>query len=112
QKIAEETKKYMDENYHKRLSISEMAKHLKYSHSFITRSFKATYGLSPVEYRTKLRLFDAQMLLMQKKMNVSTVVYASGFSDPGRFMKQFRQLFHARPSQFKAEFFSDKSNPL
>lgn len=100
-KTAFNTKKIIDENYHKRWSISDLAKQLNISHSFLTRNFKATYGVSPLEYRTKLRLFDAQVLLLLKKFKVSTVVYASGFSDPGRFLKQFRQLFRARPSQFK-----------
>ncbi|MCB0385199.1 MAG: helix-turn-helix transcriptional regulator [Bdellovibrionales bacterium] len=98
---AQMTKNFIDSNYHRRLSLAEMAKKLKYSHSFLTRSFKSTYGLSPVDYRTKLRLFDAQMLLLTKPSNVTSIAYASGFSDPGRFMKQFRRLFKARPSQFR-----------
>ncbi|MCB0364630.1 MAG: helix-turn-helix transcriptional regulator [Bdellovibrionaceae bacterium] len=98
---AQMTKIFIDNNYHQRISLAEMAKQLNYSHSFLTRSFKSTYGISPVEYRTRLRLFDAQMLLLTKSSKVTHVAYASGFSDPGRFMKQFRRLFRARPSQFR-----------
>lgn len=99
--VAEKLKQFIDENYHRRMAIAGVAKQLGYSHSFLSRVFKATYGLSPVEYRTKLRLFDAQMLLLTKSPQVASAGFASGFSDQGRFHKQFRRLFHARPSQFR-----------
>lgn len=102
-KAAERTKNLIDQNYFQRRSIAELAKGLGYSHSFLTRSFKSSFGLSPVEYRSKLRLFDAQLLLLQKQQKVSTVAFASGFSDTSHFLKQFRQLFQVRPSQFRYE---------
>ncbi|USN46497.1 MAG: helix-turn-helix transcriptional regulator [Pseudobdellovibrionaceae bacterium] len=101
--VAQKMKIFIDENYHKRLSIAEIAKKLGYSHSFLSRTFKASYGLSINEYRTKLRLFDAQFLLLSKSPQVASAGFASGFSDQGRFHKQFRRLFHARPSQFRPE---------
>lgn len=69
----------------------------------VTRIFKRSFGLNPVEYRTKQRVLDSMFRLLTAqatKSEVSRVAFDVGFADLSRFNKQFKKHIDLPPSKF------------
>ena len=54
------------------------------------RLFKATYGITPMEYVSRRRIERAQDLLRATNLTVTEVCFAVGFSSLGSFSSRFR----------------------
>ncbi|MCB0384723.1 MAG: helix-turn-helix transcriptional regulator, partial [Bdellovibrionales bacterium] len=92
------------------MSVAEVAKKLNVSHSFMTRAFKKAYGLTPVTYRTKLRIFESTKLLLLGGFDVTSAGHQVGFTDTARFNKQFRHLMNTVPSKYCLHKLRKKEN--
>lgn len=93
-------KHYLDQNYQRDVSIAEISKLIGISHEAMTRNFKKTFGLSPVVYRNKLRVFNSMIDMLTTHHKVYSAGLGSGFSDISRFYSQFKKHVSVNPSQF------------
>ncbi|MBL7544443.1 MAG: helix-turn-helix transcriptional regulator [Bdellovibrionaceae bacterium] len=100
--VSEKLKECLDNNYTENLNIADFAKKLKISRVVMTRSFSLTYGISPVEYRTKLRLFRA-LAFMREGLSITEASYLVGFSNPSLFIRSFKKHLNATPHQYKSK---------
>jgi AraC-like DNA-binding protein len=66
--------------------------------------FARAFGVSPVAYRTQLRLNRARELLVSTRRNVSEAAYEVGFSDPLYFSRAFHRRFGMTPSSIIRRF--------
>ena len=67
------------------------------------RRLKQITGFTPVEYIRQIRMKKAAMLLSQKKLSISEVMYKVGFSNASYFSKCFMAEFKMTPTQYMAE---------
>ena len=93
----------IDQNFHKPLSIEQLAKEQYLSISTLERQFKSHLGVTPTEYMRQKRLTHAAALL-QEDASVSAAAAESGFSDPSQFIAIFKKQFGKTPLQYKKEF--------
>lgn len=100
-KVLPEIKKFIDENYQDDLEISDIAKKFNLSSSQLTKTFKSYFLLSPVEYRSKLRIFQSMFDLLTQDQTIIDIANHSGFNDLSRFNKQFKRITNSTPSKFK-----------
>lgn len=100
--MAEKTKKYMDANFRLPMTIEQICTELKFSWAFMTREFRKVYGLSPVEYRHKVRLFNA-IYLLSKGFSVTNACLDSGFSSISQFNIQFKRFFGTQPINYSPQ---------
>ncbi|MCK6599262.1 MAG: AraC family transcriptional regulator [Bdellovibrionaceae bacterium] len=98
--IAEKLKNYIDSNFREDLKIGIIAKKLNYSREVMTRAFKKVYGISPIEYRHKLRLSEA-LIQMRLGFSITDALLSVGFMDPSQFIVQFKNLFNSLPHKYK-----------
>jgi AraC-like DNA-binding protein len=96
-------KKILDRDYAMDKSIDDYAKEIGVSHEHMTRHFKIQYGITPVQYRNKLRLLNAMIDLSMNGATVSQAGHDVGFWDLRHFNSQFKKIMRAPPSQFKIE---------
>lgn len=68
------------------------------------RLFKATYGLTPIEYVSRRRIERAQDLLRATNLTVTEVCMLVGFSSLGSFSTRFRALVGETPSEFQRRY--------
>ncbi|MCB0390429.1 MAG: helix-turn-helix transcriptional regulator [Bdellovibrionales bacterium] len=98
--LALHIKLLIEENYQDEMSIVELAKQCNVSHSFMTRIFKQSFGVTPKAYKNKLRISESVRLMLTKNFNVTRAGYKVGFNDSSRFSKQFFTYMNAVPSEF------------
>lgn len=98
---ASDAKKYIDTNFQDCIEIADLANRFNLSASQLSKIFKKSYGISPVEYRSKLRVFQSMYDLLTQNKEVVDIAFSSGFNDLSRFNKQFKKITNSTPSKFK-----------
>src|SRR4029079_2871394 len=70
----------------------------------VLRLFKATYGITPMEYVSQRRIERAQDLLRATNLTVTEVCFAVGFSSLGSFSSRCRALVRESASAFQRRY--------
>lgn len=99
--IIETSLKFMRENLHKPLSLSNMAEHVNLSVSYFSRIFIARIGTSPSKYLAKLRMEKACRYLEETEMKVNQISPLVGFEDPLYFSRLFTNYLKQSPTQYR-----------
>jgi AraC-like DNA-binding protein len=91
---------YIAANWDKPLEIDTVAEVTGASVRSIFRAFKQSRGYTPFEFAKRIRLNHARRMLEEAESggSVTSVCFACGFSDLGRFSKDFALAFGERPS--------------
>jgi len=93
---------YIEKNYaNPAFSINEIAAQMFYSNSYVSRIFKESTGMSPIEYTTSLRMMKAMDYLRSGNYNITQVSYLVGYNSPFYFSKEFKKYFGQTPSEFR-----------
>ena len=85
-----------DEDY----SVGEIAKVCAVSESGLRKLFKSTYGISPAEYRIKVRINKAKFLLKGSTLSVAEISEKLGFYDAAYFTKAFKRQVGCTPTEY------------
>ena len=80
---------YIAQHYREPLSIDGMASALKLHGKYLMRLFKRHSRMSVWEYVTRMRLANAQRLLLTSEMKIIDVALESGFGSLGPFYRAF-----------------------
>ena len=81
-------------------SIGEIAKACAISESGLRRLFRQRTGLSPTEYRMRMKIRQAQYLLDSTELTVEQIAERLGFFDAAYFCKVFRARVGETPRQY------------
>lgn len=90
-------KELMDDNFHKRLHMKDVAQFCSLSEYHFFRLFKAAYKITPQQYLINVRLEKALKLLRSGNHSVSETAIAIGFTDIYSFSKAFKKHFGVSP---------------
>jgi AraC-like DNA-binding protein len=101
--LARRTKEKIDATYKTPMRLYEVARDLRARPSVIHRQFTYGFGMSPVDYRNRLRVVDSLKLLLMKGYRVGEAGHEVGFSHISRFTRNFHRWFQVPPSQFKTK---------
>jgi AraC-like DNA-binding protein len=96
--LSRKAKGLIASNYRANVAIAEIAIRLGVSHGHLTRQFKHDYGLTPIDYRHRLRVSDAMGRLSQGD-DILDVGYEVGFNDTKRFYEDFRKVTGTSPGK-------------
>ena len=86
---------------HHERSIDEVASAAAMSRYHFIRQFKAVFGETPVQYRTRARLERAKRLLSQSDQSITDICMTVGFSSLGSFSTLFSQRVGQSPSAYR-----------
>ena len=90
---------YLCNHYKEDFDVNTLASNIACMQaSTFFRHFKATTGLSPLQFKKRLRLVEAKRLLDARSMNVSSCAYEVGYESISQFSREFKQLFNVAPS--------------
>lgn len=92
---------FLEHNFASDLSVEELAKMCCLSVGSFRKLFSECTGLSPVEYRNKLRIEKALELLKTRKYTVGEVAESVGIGDIKYFSKLFKRYTGTTPRTIK-----------
>jgi len=96
----EQAMRWLELQHAQPISIEQLSKSLGYHRTHLSKIFKETIGLSPMQYLMQIRLERAKSLL-GSRWSVEEVASSVGFADPLYFSKQFRKRFGVSPTAFR-----------
>lgn len=100
-KAIDQVKKYIEANYHDKLTVDTLAEHIRFSRSYLSVMFKQTTGMTLGEYMLKVRMEKAQKLLKESKLKNYEISQAVGYEDYVHFSKLFKRFFGFSPKEYK-----------
>lgn len=84
-------------------NVAKLVDEIGMSRPVLFRKLKALTDMSIIDLIRTTRLKKAASLLKQKKMTISEVSYAVGFTDSKYFSKAFRQQYGKTPSEYMTD---------
>ena len=106
--VAELAKRYISENVHKKICITDICNELGCSKSTLLTTFKSKYGITVNTYITESKLDRSVHLLLEEDMTISEIAAETGFSDQSYFSKVFSAKYGIPPSEYRLEKRSHK----
>ncbi len=91
----------MNKEYHINHTLDDYAKMCYMGKYHFLRVFKDITGLSPLEYRNKIRIDHAKELLTDSDIPVNEISEKLGFSSPVYFCDAFKKKEGVSPSQYR-----------
>lgn len=85
----DEVLKFIDCNYTRKISLSELAAIMNISPMYFSNYFKRTFKISPKQYILNKRILESQRLLIESRMNVKEIAAAVGFENENYFSEYF-----------------------
>ena len=98
--VAQMAKKYIFDNYAKKIGIADICLDVGCSKSTLITAFKRELGLTVNSYLTEFRLKEAEKMLATGEYTVGQVAYECGFSDQSYFSKVFSAKYGMPPSEY------------
>jgi len=93
--------KYVEDHYHEKIYISELAEKCSISRHQFSRVFKHEKGITFREYLVNYRLDKARELLDESQLSVGDVSFAVGFFDHSYFTRMFKRYAGLSPSDYR-----------
>ena len=69
------------------------------SKSSLYRDFRDATGLSPLQYRTRLRLQEVRRLMLAEGMGAAEAGYAVGYESASQLSREYRRLYGHPPGE-------------
>jgi AraC family transcriptional regulator len=95
-------KHFILQNYADDISIEDIAKASHVSPFHFSRVFKRRTNYSPHQFVREVRLHKACLLLLDSRLNITDIGYASGFLNADYFVTLFKKKLGMTPSSFRA----------
>ena len=93
-------KNYVYDNYHREISVEEIANIFNLNANYIGSYFKEKTGYTLRQYANHVRVNKAKNLLMTGKYYVNEVAYHCGYQDVYYFSKVFKDIEGVPPSVY------------
>lgn len=101
QNLVEAVIAFLHDNLNKKLSLDEISKKFSCSKSFLCKTFKNQTGDTLISYFNKLKIEEAQRLLIESDQTISAISYSLGFQEPKYFDYIFKKQTAISPALFR-----------
>jgi two-component system response regulator YesN len=99
---------YIVKNYHKNISLEEVAQTVHLSPFYFSRLFKQEKGHNFVDFLTKVRIDKAKKMLQNPDFTAVRIAAEVGYQDASYFSRVFRQIMGMTPNQYRNEIRNSK----
>lgn len=94
---------FLAADYQSAIKLEEAARQACLSPFHFHRLFASTFGETPHDFLTRLRINHARRLLVSADMSVTDVCMEVGYSSLGSFSLKFRSVVGRAPSDYQRE---------
>ncbi|WP_395606453.1 AraC family transcriptional regulator N-terminal domain-containing protein [Pseudomonas sp. B22129] len=90
---------WLREHYRETLQVDKLAARLNMASSTLYKHFKDVTTLSPLQYQKRLRLDEAQRLMLVEHRDVNQAAFSVGYESANQFGREYKRLFGEPPRQ-------------
>ena len=88
---------YVCRNFHAPFAIDDLAAIAGMSPSSFYEHFRTTMAMSPLQFRTQIRLQEARRLMVVEGMTAAEAGFRVGYDSPSQFSRDYRRIHQATP---------------
>lgn len=106
----EEVKKvqlYIEENYHDKMTVDEMAEMAAVSRRSFERRFKQATDNTVIEYLQRVKVEAAKRSFESTRKNVAEVMFDVGYTDTKAFRNVFKKITGLTPVEYRNKYYKD-----
>lgn len=96
--------------YNQDWKISDMAKMVNLSPSYLHSLYKRYYGVSPVKDLISIRIEKSKTLLTSSSISVNEIALQLGYTNTSHYIRQFIQIEGISPAKYRKKNILDKRN--
>ncbi|MCG8451710.1 MAG: AraC family transcriptional regulator [Spirochaetales bacterium] len=100
---AQEIRSYLEENYHRKISLSNLAQRLHYSESHLCTLYKKGFGRTIISDLRSIRMNAARNHLANRNYKVGEIATLVGVEDVYSFSKQFKKETGMSPMDYRKQ---------
>jgi len=93
--------KYMDENFHKKITLNDMANICFITPGYFSKIFYQKTGEKFSDYLTRLRIESSKELLKTTNKTIQEIAMEVGFNDAGYFTRRFKSYEGITPGYYR-----------
>ncbi|WP_184768775.1 helix-turn-helix domain-containing protein [Aminobacter carboxidus] len=94
-------RRYLEENFAKELTVSQLADLLALTPQHLVSSFRKHIGITPVRYVWQIRAAHGRQLLLHSDLPVMEIAERCGYKNPYHFSRQIRLHFGRSPTELR-----------
>lgn len=88
---------WLRENYREPLIIERLASRVNMAESTFHRHFRKVTSLSPLQFQKRLRLYEAQRLMLAEDNDAATAALEVGYESATQFNREYKRQFGEPP---------------
>ena len=96
--------KYMEASLERQIKVEELAKVACMQTTYFIKKFKSAFGVSPISYLNKLKIYRSMTLLLSTDRPVDSIARAIGIYDSSYFSKMFKRYCMISPVEYRKLF--------
>ncbi len=97
-------KDYLDANYNLKITLDELADRFYINKYYLSKSFKAQYGVSINQYLLNVRITKAKQLLRFSDKSIEEIGLECGFNTANYLSFKFKEVEGINPSEFREKW--------
>ncbi len=97
----EEAIRFVKDNYHRFITVSDVADHLGIDRTYLFRLFKKEINISPIDYLINLRIEKAKLMLINTNKSVKEIAQLIGYSSYTSFVRAFKNKCNILPNEYR-----------
>ncbi len=94
-------RRFITENHSRKLGLSDVARAVNSSPSYLCRSFKQTTGLGLLEFLARTRVEAVKQMLLNPHTHVGEAGFAAGFQSLSQYNRLFHRIAGESPSRYR-----------
>ena len=95
---------FMSENLGNSVTVEQLAAIACMQPTYFVRRFRETYGMPPVYYFNRMKVYKAMGLLAGTDMAIEQIAKEIGIYDTSYFSRMFKKHCNLTPSEYRMEF--------
>jgi transcriptional regulator GlxA family with amidase domain len=88
---------WLRSHYRKPFNLAELAGRVNMPTTSFCRHFSRITGMSPLRFQKRLRLYEAQRLMLCEGMGAEAAAYKVGYESPAQFNREYKRQFGEPP---------------
>lgn len=101
---------YLENHHTQEITLEQLADTLYVSPTYLSKVFKESTGMSPINYLIQVRLKHAKELLANEQLTIREISQAVGYQDAYHFSKLFKKYYGVSPSQLAKKSLAQQKN--